>query len=332
MKGKLGVYILAIAVSFPLYYLMITNKSSLGILVLNFLLGVYLLAAGSDYFVDGASGIATHFKVSEHTIGLTLVAVATSLPELAVSDIASFYGYSETAWGNVVGSNIANIGIVLGIAALIMPLRLSTFIKRDSITLSLITTLLILFAIIFRGFFWWIGLVFLIIYGIYVNDIRGREEEEPMNEKMSFPIAVLSTVFGATGIVWGADILVKSAIGISLVLGIPQIVIAITAVAIGTSLPELATTITATLKKKHGIAVGNIIGSNIFNTLVVLGTAAIIHPIYLGLEDLFLSLASLSILTYLLTAYGFRKKLGKIEGISFLLIYTLFIFFLIVKI
>ncbi len=326
MKGKLAVYILAIVASYPFYYLMVMNRYSLVILILNFLLGVYLLAAGSDYLVDGASGMATHYRISEHTIGLTLVALATSLPELAVSDIASFYGYSDTAWGNVVGSNIANIGLVLGIAAVIMPLRLSPFIRRDSITLALVTTLLILFALIFGSFFWWMGLVFLIIYGVYINDIRSREEKEFMNEKMSFPVAIISTIFGALGVVWGAYVLVKSAVGISMVLGVPQIVIAITAVAIGTSLPELAATITATLKKKHGIAVGNIIGSNIFNILVVLGTAAIIHPISLSMEDLYLSVISLSVVTYLLTGYAFRKKLGKIEGLSFLLIYAIFIF------
>jgi len=231
-----------------------------------------------------------------------------------------------------VGSNIANIGLVLGIAALIMPLKLSSFVRRDSITLSLITTLLLLFAMVFAGFFWWMGLVFLIIYAIYINDIRGRNEEEQMAEKISFTTAIIFTIFGAAGIVWGAEILVKSAISISVVLRIPQIVIAITAVAIGTSLPELATTVAATMKKKHGIAVGNIIGSNIFNALVVLGTAAMIHPIYLGIQDLYLSLFSLSILTYLLTVYAFRKKIGKMEGASFLIIYIIFILFLVVEI
>ncbi len=330
MRGRIAIYIILVATSFPLYYLTHSGSSNLTLLIISFLMGIYLLAAGSDYFVEGASGIAKHYGISEHTIGLTLVALATSLPELAVSDIASLYGHGETAWGNVVGSNIANIGLVLGIAAIIMPLRLSSYVRRDAITLVLVTSLILFFALLFPIFMWWMGIVFLIIYALYVNEIRGREEEDVVDSDISFPIAMAMTIFGAIGIVWGANILVESAIGISITLHIPEIVIAITAVAIGTSLPELATTITATLKRKHGIAVGNIIGSNIFNALVVLGTASIIHPIAIPSSDAYLSLFIFSLTAYTLALFAFRKKLGKMEGIFFLIIYAVFITFLVI--
>ncbi len=330
VRGKIAIYVTLAILSFPLYYLTISRSTDLFLLFLSFIIGIYLLAAGSDYFVEGASGIAKHYRVSEHTIGLTLVALATSLPELAVSDIASLYGHGETAWGNVVGSNIANIGLVLGIAAIIMPLRLSTYIRRDAITLALVTTLILLFVLLFSTLVWWMGVVFLIVYGLYVNEIRGRKEEEVVESNMNFIVAVAATIFGAIGIVWGAKMLVESAIGISIALHIPEIIIAITAVALGTSLPELATTIAATLKRKHGIAVGNIIGSNIFNALVVLGTASIIHPIAIPRADIYLSLFFFSLSAYALTIFAIRKKLGNFEGLFFLISYIIFIILLII--
>ncbi len=326
MRYKLPIFIVATVLSFPLYFMMGAHCKDLPFLGLSFLVGIYLLVDGSDYFVEGAASIANHLKVSEHTIGLTIVALATSLPEMAVSDIASFYGHPETAWGNAVGSNIANIGLVLGVAAILMPLSLSKYIKRDSITLALVTLLLLLFLVLFNAIFWWMGLVFLIIYLIYLNDIRGRSEDiEEIEPEKSMVISVILTIFGALGIVWGANVLVDSAINISLVLGIPEVVIATTAIAVGTSLPELATTISATIKKRHGIAVGNVIGSNVFNTLVVLGSASVIHSIPLHSEDLFVTTLFLVVLTFLLVIFSLRQRLGKMEGISFILLYGLFL-------
>ncbi len=330
MKWKDYLFVFVVAISFPIYYFMLQNSHSISLLFLNFIVGIYLLVVGSDYFVDGASGIATHMKVSEHTIGLTVVALATSLPEMAVSDIASFYGHSETAWGNAVGSNIANVGLVLGIAAIIMPLALSKYIRRDAITLLLITALLMLFIYVFHSLLWWMGLVFIIIYAIYLNDIHGREEEiEDSHTDISLLGAIALTVLGALGIVWGANVLVDSAIGISIVFGVPEIIIATTAVAVGTSLPELATTVSATIKKKHGIAVGNILGSNIFNTLVVLGTAAILHPIGTNYRGFLITSLFLIVMTTLIVAFSIHRKLGKLEGAIFLITYAVFIYSLI---
>ncbi len=324
-------FIVVAILSFPIYYEMFCRPDDVFLVILNFLIGVYLLVEGSNYFVDGAASIANHLKVSEHTIGLTVVALATSLPEMAVSDIASFYRHPETSWGNAVGSNIANIGIVLGIAAIIMPLALSRYIKRDTITLGLVTGLLLFFVFIFRNITWWMGIIFVVIYLIYLNDIHGRKEEvEEIIPKNSMASSIILTICGALGIVWGANILVDSAVNISHVLGISEIIIAVTAIAIGTSLPELATTVSATIKKKHGIAVGNIIGSNIFNTLIVLGSAALIHPLNLKPESLLLTSLFLGITTFsviLLSLYG---KIGKIEGIALLAIYGVFLYLLVI--
>ncbi len=328
MKWHIWIYIFILIISLPLYYLMIQNEKNLLILITNFLIGIYLLVKGSDYFIDGAASVASHIHVSEHTIGLTLVALATSLPELAVSDIASLTHHPATAWGNVAGSNIANIGLVLGIAAIIMPLKLSSYIKRDAITLGVVTAILIFFALLFHSFLWWMGVLFLLIYGIYINEIRGRKmEEEEVKIEKSLGASIILVIWGGFGIVWGADLLVNSAVNIAIVLKVPEIFIAITAVALGTSLPELATTVTATLKRKHGIAVGNIIGSNLFNILVVLGTASIINPVNISTNNLLLTLLFLGIVTYSLFVFCFKNKIGKFEGIFFLVIYSLFIAF-----
>ena len=329
MRYKLLLFIIVAIASFPLYWLM-AQGAGLTILLLNFALGIYLLADGSDYFVEGAANIANHLKVSEHTIGLTIVALATSLPEMAVSDIASFYGHPETSWGNAVGSNIANIGLVLGIAAIIMPLSLSKYVRRDAITLALVTALLLFLVFLFGHIAWWMGVIFLVLYVIYLNDIRGRTEEvEEIEPEKSMAMSAIMTVFGALGIVWGANVLVDSAISISVMFGIPEIIIAATAVAVGTSLPELATTISATIKKKHGIAVGNIIGSNVFNTLVVLGSASMIRTINIDSSSLYLTASFLSLGTLLLLVFSLRRKISKVEGLAFLVVYAFFVFLLI---
>ncbi|OYT59124.1 sodium:proton exchanger, partial [Euryarchaeota archaeon ex4484_178] len=162
MKKLAAVAYLAIMlISIPLYLFMLSNLTSLPILVILFIIGIYLLVKGSDYFVEGAASIATHRKVSQHTIGLTLVALATSLPEFAVSTIASFSHHPSTAWGNVVGSNIANIGLVLGTAVVLMPLSLSKHIRKDVGVLVVITAILFFLSILFMQILWWMGVLFI---------------------------------------------------------------------------------------------------------------------------------------------------------------------------
>jgi len=324
------VYIGIFALSTPLYFLMLKNSSSLLLLSLNFALGIYLVVKGSDYFVEGAASIAAHKGISEHTIGLTLVALATSLPELAVSVNASFVHHPITAWGNVVGSNVANIGLVLGAAAILMPLHLSKHVKKDAGVLLIVTGLLILFSALFPSLYWWMGLVFLIIYILYLWEIKGRKEPvEEVEIEHSWLFSWILTVFGAAGVSWGGRIIVYSAVNIAHVLNIGEIVIAVTAVAIGTSLPEFATSVAAAIKKKYGIAVGNVIGSNIFNTLVVLGASSLIMPISIPTHELWKNIMFLSAYTLLLSIFCLRKKIGKLEGFALLILYPIYIFFII---
>ncbi len=329
---SLVIYLAASISSLPIYILTERYGWNLPILSLSFLLGIYLLIKGSDYFVDGASSVAAHRHISQHIIGLTLVALATSLPEFAVSVMASWYGYVETSWGNVVGSNIANTGLVLGSAAIIMPLALSGHVKRDATVLLGVTSLLLLFALFFGALTWWMGLIFVLIYIFYLAEIFGRKPDASPKMEVEFSqlISWLLILIGVFGVVWGAKMVIISAVNIAEIMNVPEIVIAITAIAIGTSLPELVTSVTAAFKKRYGIAVGNVIGSNIFNILMVLGFASIINLITVPREDMVENSVFLFIFTLAIFILAQRNKIGKLSGLILLALYAIFLLFLII--
>ena len=331
-KVSLILYTTLSLLSLPLYFLMGSFSSNLIVLSAGFLIGIYLLVEGSDYFVDGASSVAARRHISQHIIGLTLVALATSLPEFAVSVMASAYNHPETSWGNVVGSNIANIGLVLGSAAILMPLALSKHVVKDATVLLGATVLLLIFSLFFASIFWWMGLIFLLIYALYLFEIFGREEEHEEKLEVEFSpfISWAMILLGVFGVVWGAKMVITSAVNIARIMNVPEIVIAITAIAIGTSLPELVTSVTAALKKRYGIAVGNVIGSNVFNILMVLGVASLIHPITVDKGDMVVNSAFLLAFTAAIFLLCLRGKIGKAAGAFLLSLYALFILTLVI--
>lgn len=296
---------------------------------IEFIIGFILLIKGSDIFIDSAAEIAKKIGVSEHMIGLTLVAFATSLPELAVSSIASFNKESGIALGNVIGSNIANICLVLGIAAIIMQLKTTKETGRNAIFMTLVA--LLLFAIIvFDGKIdRYDAIIFLLIYGgfIYYLYKTRKVNKEIKVEQGGYVKDSAFVVFGSIGVVLGAHFLVKSSVGIAELLEISPLIIGLTIIAFGTSLPELASTITAALKKKHGIAIGNVIGSNIINILLVLGVAGAITPI--GAEEKVYVTMPFLLFVSLLTIILVRSKIGKKGGILLLILYACFIALLI---
>lgn len=260
------------------------------------IVGFILLVKGADWFVDGASNIAEKFNVSQLVIGLTVVAMGTSLPEAAVSISAAFKGSAGIAVGNIVGSNIINIGLILGITGIIAPLAVQKTTRRYEIPIVILSTVILGVLgltdnIVGRGD----GLTLLglfILYLIYTFKIAAKqpqlveeiEEEVPVREKSTVKIIVI-TVLGCAGIVAGANVAVDGATDLARMFGVGEDVIGLTIVAFGTSLPELVASATAALKKEADIAIGNIVGSNIFNILFVLGASAVIHPI--GYESSF---------------------------------------------
>jgi cation:H+ antiporter len=269
----------------------------LALSAVGFVIGLFLLIYGADKFVDAAANIAISVGISEHLIGLTLVALATSLPELASSSIASFQGVGDLALGNVVGSNIANICLVLGAAALFIVLKPSSETTRDSVFMVLVTLLLfVLFY--FRTdiiYTWvsgdvgnfaddriisrWEGLLMLIIFASYVYYLYKTLRVGAGDHTANMRKETIIVAFGIIAIGAGGWIFVQSSVQIAFELGVTTAFIGLSIVALGTSIPELTTSLVAAIKEKQSLSIGNVLGSNIINILLVLGVAALIAPI-----------------------------------------------------
>lgn len=301
------------------------------------LLGLLLLLWSADKFVNGAVAIAHNFGVSKIIIGLTVVSVGTSAPEILVSTIASLEGAPDIAIGNAIGSNIANIGLVLGVTAIIAPLPFATSVLRFEMPWLLLATLLVAVVLLYDrqlGMIDGILLLVVLIVGLTQMFRRssqqselptGIEEELVSAEELSRIAAVGWLIVGLLLLLLAAQMVVWGAIHIAEWLGVPNMVIALTIVALGTSLPELAATVTAALKKHPEIAIGNVVGSNILNILAVLPVPALIHPYTLSTQEVWRDFGAMFAFTLLLAlfAYGIRSRkiVTRFEGVILLLGY-----------
>ncbi len=256
-------------------------------IILNLLLlavGFFLLSKGADFFVDGAANIAKKLKIPQLVIGLTIVAMGTSAPEAAVSISAALKSNAEITIGNVVGSNILNILIILGISSLITPL----IVKKSTVFIDIPVTIgatVLLFLIGFDGnIYWYEGLILLVVFIAYLlilffNAKKNKEENEEEITEFSLTKAIIFTILGLVMIIVGSNVTVDSAKVIASAIGLSDRFIGLTIVALGTSLPELFTSVTAAIKKNADIAIGNIVGSCIFNILFIVGITAVITPV-----------------------------------------------------
>ncbi len=308
------------------------------------ILGFILLCKGADYFIDGASELADHFRVSHLFIGLTIAAIGTSAPEAAVSIKASIIGVNEIALGNIIGSNIANIALAIGIAVLFKPLFLdSSTIKFEIPFYIIITIIMLIFALDFLPFhsthqlsriegMIFILLLFLFIIYLLRMAKTDRESNVLFDKKIEHRAlfkSIFLVVIGGLAIVVGGHLVVDNAVKVAIFWGVSKKLIGISVVALGTSIPEIVTSITAGLKGKSSIAVGNIVGSNIFNILFVLGVASIINPISVQQKigaDIIVCLG-FALLFFFFTFRG--KKIIQLHGIMFIILYTLYIIYLI---
>ncbi|KUG05565.1 k+-dependent na+/ca+ exchanger [hydrocarbon metagenome] len=251
--------------------------------LLLFMAGLVLLLKGADVAVRGAEGLAVRFGVSAATIGLTVVAFGTSLPEFFVTTEAFSTGNMEIGLANIVGSNIANIGLILAICVLVSPsltssVQLRPRFLKDSLLMLAATLLFAVFSL--RGVLDWItGIVFLLSFTGFIVYIRNHSRGETSAEPSVVRYPLLQTVAGLLAVLLGSHLLIVSAVGIAELFSIPPYVIGISLVAVGTSLPEFATSVVALLKKSPEISVGNIVGSNIFNILFILGANALVFII-----------------------------------------------------
>jgi cation:H+ antiporter len=297
--------------------------------ILLLLLGLILLYIGAEGFIRGASGIAHRFHISEYVIGATLVALGTSLPEAVTSSYASWKGVPDISLSNVIGSNIFNISLVLGIAGFLMPIRLKRDIfKKDAPYFFF--SVVILFLLSANGEFSQIeGLIFLILFAHYVYNLL-REREKPTGETPpiphSFTVSMIFLIGGSISVYLGSKFAVESAVSIAKIIGISQWVIGATVIAVGTSLPEFATTLVALRKEKSAIAVGNVIGSNITNVYLVVGAASVISPLSVSKLTFQFDIPYLILLTLFLILIINDKEISRSSGLLLLISFVGYIF------
>jgi len=298
------------------------------------IVGFVLLAKGADVLVDGASAIARKLNIPEIIIGLTIVACGTSAPEAAVSISSVLHGAAGVGVGNVLGSNVANIFLILGISALITNLYIQKNTAHYEIPFVVFVSVLLMFmgwcyGTIYRGGALILFALFLAFLVYLFGLAKKQKNDMPETKNMSSIKMILFVVFGIAALVFGAKLTVDSAVNIAHALNISERVIGLTVIAFGTSLPELVTCVVAAVKKRSDIVVGNIIGSNIFNVLFVLGLAGLISPI--PFEQAFLLDAVWGIIAAVLLWIFFvnDRKLSRSEGLVFLILYTLYILSLI---
>lgn len=296
--------------------------------------GLVLLILGAERFVHGAAATARNFGIAPLLIGLTVVAFATSAPEVLVSVVAASRGEPGLAIGNAIGSNIVNIGLVLGITAIVRPIKLESATLRREMPALLAVTLLVVSLFLdarltnIDGYVMLTGLVIVMIWLARLgsrsaaNDPIKKDFEAEIPDNVSMKSAVLWVVVGLSALLLGADWLVTGAMGIAQTLGVSEVVIGITIVAFGTSLPELAVSLISVLKGEYGLAIGNIVGSNIFNLLAVIGIAAAIEPMTLHPSVLSLHIFVMVAFTLVLFAmtydYDGKARLSRLEGVALL--------------
>ncbi len=248
--------------------------------------GFVLLVKGADFFVDGAVGIAARFGIPQLVIGLTIAAMGTSMPEAAVSITSALKGSAGITVGNVVGSNIMNILVILGLTAVITPIAVQRSTRRFEIPgMIAVSVLFLVFGytggeiVRFEGIIMWLVFIGYLGYLLWIAKNNKAEESDEEDKKWSLPVQLIAIVGGIAAIVLGSDLAVDGATAIAKAFGMSDRIIGLTIVAFGTSLPELVTSVTAARRGKADIAIGNIVGSNIFNILFVAGTTALITPV-----------------------------------------------------
>lgn len=308
------------------------------------LAGLLLILFGANWLVDGSSSIAKRFGISEFVIGLTIVGIGTSTPEMVVSFLSSFQGKADMAIGNIVGSNIFNTMMILGVTALIAPLTITKSNLKKDIPLNIIVTILLIilgmnFTLFGKGedqLSRLDGVILLTVFAWYIwssfrSDNADPEEDGDGIKEYKTGMSVLLIVAGLAGLIIGGRLFVNSATELAKMFGVSDKFIAITVMAAGTSMPELATCVVAALKGRGQLALGNVLGSNISNILLILGGAALINPLsFSGMTYVDLGAVLLCTIFILGSAYLFKKKqLDRFEGVILLLMEAGYMWYLI---
>lgn len=312
--------------------------------VIYLLLGLVLILVGANALTDGASAVARKFNISPLVIGLTIVAFGTSAPELTVSVVSAMNGSAELAIGNVVGSNIFNILMIVGVTAMVVPISVTKGTLSKEIPLAVLSSVVLL--ILANDIFLKSGgnnvlsradglvlICFFLIFLGYTFAIAHNGDGGEQNDIKEMPVwkSLIYIVGGLVGLIFGGRLFVNGASDIARMLGVGESIIGLTIVAMGTSLPELATSVVAALKKSPEMAIGNVIGSNLFNVFFVLGTSAVISPLPLGgISNFdFLYLVGASLLLFIVSLLYKERTVTRIEGLILVLSYVFYTGYLI---
>ena len=306
------------------------------------IVGFVLLIKGADFLVDGASNIAKKLHIPEIVIGLTIVSIGTSMPELFVSITSAINGYSDIAIGNVIGSSIANLLLILGVSSIIMSVNFKRETRLIEIPICLFITIAFFIICNYEQNVTRIEvivlLVMFILFIIYtiIMSFKGEkfdrenyneEEKQKDNNKDSTFKSIILIMLGFIALIFGGDLTVDNAVNIAKILGLSEKIISITILAIGTCLPELVTSIFAAIKGKSDIAIGNILGSNIFNMLLIIGISSLIKPIIYNIcynkDMIFLILVTFILLLF--TIIKPKNKMTRINGLVYLILYIVYI-------
>ena len=309
--------------------------------------GLALILLGANGLTDGAAAVAKRFHISDLVIGLTIVALGTSAPELVISTMAALGGSAEMAIGNVVGSNIFNVLAIIGVTAMVIPIKVGEGTMSKEIPLVILCSFVLAFmandvildggsrniisridGLVLLGFF----LIFM-RYTFAIARSGNAEEEETKIKEMPIWKSALFIAGGLAGLIYGGQLFVDGASGIASSLGVSESIIGLTIVAGGTSLPELATSVTAALKKNPGIAIGNVIGSNLFNILFVLGCSATISPLSMGgINNVDMAVLIGSAILFWLVGWFFKKRtITRVEGALLVICYIAYTAYLIAQ-
>ena len=295
--------------------------------------GFIMLIKGADVFVDSSSSIAKKFGIPSIVVGLTIVAMGTSAPEFSVSVQSALAGMNDMSIANVVGSNIFNLLVVLGCSAVINKLKIDNY---KDIFIMFIVGLLMLLCSVDGALGVCDGLFLITIFVFYILSLlfkafKEKQKDEKEEKQKPLSITVCLCIIGLTGIIWGGNLVVNSASVIAQQLGMSENLVGLTVIAIGTSLPELVTSLVATKKGELDIAIGNVVGSNIFNMLLILGAASVINPMtvsFFALIDLVFVIAAM--LTFIVLTFK-EKTLNKYQGIFLVLMYVVYIIYTIIR-
>ena len=315
----------------------------MGLFVILSIVGLALILLGANYLTDGAVALAKKLNVPEIVIGLTIVAIGTSMPELVVSTISTINGQYDLAVGNVVGSNIFNVFVILGIVAMIKPVPLTPGNLRGDLPMCLLSSVVLWAACstnlldgasintVTRSN--GVSMLALFVGFIYMTLLGARKEDAPSEENSKTAplwLAAIMIVGGLAGLIFGGELFIDNITEIARALNISESVISLTIVAAGTSMPELATSVVAMIKGRDSIALGNVVGSNIANVFLILGVSSTIHPLTLsGIGQIDLMMVMLASILMLMSAWTFgKKRIDRIEGGFFVACYIAYMIWL----